>query len=487
MTQCIKKIEIRHFKGLYGNFEINLTRNGNNLMLYGENGSGKSSVAKAIKLFFQSADEEVNISQYENIFIPQAQQNTGYIKLTFGEKGNRLSNPPYELSNDNNKQNEIFIKKANKIKGFLDYKSLLRTHYLDTTEVNVFDLLVNNLLADFIASRSQNSIKDGWDWLSRVVRDKRTKEYKNELIPQNGRLDEFNDDLKELLEEVEIKANEIIEYFNYNLRIHFHFNNVVLARKKGFATPKILLKIDFFDKQNLQEHHNFLNEARLTAISIAIYLGAVLTNPETDYKLLVLDGIFIGLDTSNRLPFLKVLDDKFSDYQIFMTTYDKSWYELVKSEKQRGWTFAELYVKEENQNGYEIPVLKCNTDYIVIAKNYLNNGDLKASAVYIRSEFERLISKFCNDKGIKVRFNNNPGKVSSEDFWSAIKNKTYRDNNGQEQRYITEQLRDDIEIQRTLVMNPFVHYDIEKPEFRAELQRTINLVEELKNELNSNA
>ncbi len=487
MMQCIKNIEIRHFKGLYGNFKIDLSRNGNNLMLYGENGSGKSSVAKAIKLFFLSADEEVDISKYENIFIKEAEQNSGYIKLTFGEKGNRRSAQIYELSNDNNIQTENFIVKANKIKGFLDYKSLLKTHFIDTEEVNIFELLVNNLLADFIASRSQNSIKDDWNWLLRVVRDKRIKEYKNELISQNGRLEKFNADLKELLEEVEIKANEIIEYFNYNLKIHFHFNNVVLARKKGFVTPKILLKIDFFDKQNLQEHHNFLNEARLTAISIAIYLGAVLTNPETDYKLLVLDDIFIGLDTSNRLPFLKVLDDKFSDYQIFMTTYDKSWYELVKSEKNRGWTFAELYVKEEHQNGYEIPILKAETDYIQIAKDYLNNGDLKASATYIRSEFERLISKFCNDKRIAVKFNKNPGKVSSEDFWSAMKNKTYRDNNGQEQRYITEQLRDGIEIQRTLVMNPFVHYDIEKPEFRAELQRTIDLVELLKNELNANA
>jgi predicted ATP-dependent endonuclease of OLD family len=45
----IKKIEINHFKGLYGKHEIDLTNSGKNLMLYGENVSGKSSVAKAIK------------------------------------------------------------------------------------------------------------------------------------------------------------------------------------------------------------------------------------------------------------------------------------------------------------------------------------------------------------------------------------------------------------------------------------------------------
>jgi len=142
----IKKIEIKHFKGLYGENEIDLTNSGKNLMLYGENGSGKSSVAKAIKLFFQSSAKEVNIAKYENIFIPDAENNTGFIRLTIGDKGNTVSNQPYVLNNANNRQTEAFISKANKIKGYLDYKSLLKTHYLETERVNVFILLVEDLL-----------------------------------------------------------------------------------------------------------------------------------------------------------------------------------------------------------------------------------------------------------------------------------------------------------------------------------------------------
>lgn len=475
----IKKIEINHFKGLYGKYELDLSRNGNNLMLYGENGSGKSSFAKALKLFFQSSEEEIHISDYENIFIKEAEQNTGYIKIIFGEAGNRRSDQPFVLDNSHYKQTEPYIYKANKIKGFLDYKSLLKTHSLDTTEVNVFDLLVNNLLSDLTNPQTSNTLLSDWRKLSLFVKDRRTRKYES-MISADGLLFKFNTGLREKLEEVENKANEIIELFKYNIKIHLHFNNVVIGRERGFATPKIILRIDFFDKENLQEHHHFLNEARLTAISIAIYLGAVLTNPGTDYKLLVLDDIFIGLDTSNRLPFLNVLDEKFSDYQVFMTTYDTSWYELVKSEKTSGWTFAEMYVKKEHQNGYEIPILRSNTDFIDIANYYLNEkGDLKASSVYIRSEFERLISKFCHDKRIPVKFNKRPGKVSSEDFWSAMKDTKKRDDS----RFITEQLRDDIKTQKMLVMNPFVHYDINKPEFRAELQRTIDLVEELKSAL----
>ena len=64
----IKKIEVNHFKGLYGEHAIDLTNSGKNLMLYGENGSGKSSIAKAIKLFFQSSVKEINVVDFEKWF-----------------------------------------------------------------------------------------------------------------------------------------------------------------------------------------------------------------------------------------------------------------------------------------------------------------------------------------------------------------------------------------------------------------------------------
>lgn len=475
----IKKIEINHFKGLYGKHEIDLTNSGKNLMLYGENGSGKSSVAKAIKLFFQSSATDVNFIDFENVFIPVAERNTGYIKMVIGDAGNIRSNLPYVLDSANNRQIEAFIAKANKIKGFLDYKSLLKTHYLETEKVNVFKLLVEDLLSDFINSRTTNTIETDWNKLNRDVRDRRTTEY-NSLKAPGGLLQQFNEGLSELLQEVETQANELIDYFNYNIKIKLHFNNVTIGRSKGFANENIELVVDFFDKTNLPKHHHFLNEARLTAISIAIYLGAVLSNIQDGYKFIVLDDVFIGLDTSNRLPFLKILDEKFADYQIFMATYDKSWYELVKSENKPNWEYAELYIKEEHQNGYEIPILHNKTDFIDKAEHYLNNvGDLKASASYVRSEFEKLVKNFCHSKSIPVKFDKNQSKVSGEDFWSACKDKTKPDGT----RYVSEALKNNIETQRTLVMNPFVHYDLKKPTFRAELVVTIDLVKQLKTAL----
>ena len=50
----ITKIEIKNFRAFYGTHQIALTKEGKNLLVYGENGSGKSSLYMALKLFFAS-------------------------------------------------------------------------------------------------------------------------------------------------------------------------------------------------------------------------------------------------------------------------------------------------------------------------------------------------------------------------------------------------------------------------------------------------
>ena len=49
-------------------YHIELGKEGNNLIIYGENGSGKSSIFEALKIFLQSATEIVKIDEKENIF-----------------------------------------------------------------------------------------------------------------------------------------------------------------------------------------------------------------------------------------------------------------------------------------------------------------------------------------------------------------------------------------------------------------------------------
>ena len=108
--------------------------------------------------------------------------------------------------------------------------------------------------------------------------------------------------------------------------------------------------------------------------------------------------------------------------------------------------------------------------HLTKAQYYLAQKDYKASAVYIRTEFERLVKKICEDKSLSVTYKSNQKELKSDNFWSAITKQTD----------IDTALVKEIEIHRGTVMNPFSHYDLEKPEFKKELENTIKAVEKLK-------
>ncbi|MDP8269044.1 MAG: hypothetical protein P9L97_09980 [Candidatus Tenebribacter davisii] len=481
----IKYIEIKDFKALYGVHEIDFTAKCKNLMIYGENGSGKSSFCKAIKTFLESSVNDVNFADYENVFLKRAERGNGYIKLQFRDLVTKKNENILQL-NSADKRNAIqYLSEANKVKGFLDYRSLFATHFFKGDRVNLFELLLEDLLNEAINPITTNKIGEEWNQLKENIKKRKNSTIYN-AIPDL--LKNFNDGLVNLLKEIEDEANSLIDYFNYDVKLHINFPSITLNDDKTFGRKFVFMKIDFFDRTNLPKYHQFLNEARLTAIAISIYLGSLLRCPQPpDFKILILDDVFIGLDTSNRIPFIELLKDKFNDYQIIMATYDKQWYEFFNLEADKlKWAFAEFYIKEEHQNGYEIPITKSgqNIDYISISEDYLNKGDLKASAVYIRSEFERLLMRYCHKNKLRVKYCCNPSKISSEDFWISVRNLEITNaTNQNKHRLIPKALKEKIERKRTLVMNPFSHYDITRLQFRAELKATIDAVKELRNYL----
>jgi hypothetical protein len=91
-----------------------------------------------------------------------------------------------------------------------------------------------------------------------------------------------------------------------------------------------------FNGISILRHETLLNEARLSALALALYLASVLlSNPAPGgavpdpLKLLVLDDLLIGLDLSNRLPLLEILEKHFGAFQDILSTYDRVWFELA--------------------------------------------------------------------------------------------------------------------------------------------------------------
>jgi energy-coupling factor transporter ATP-binding protein EcfA2 len=478
----ITDIYIKNYRAFYGEHHICLDKDGKNLMVYGENGSGKSSLFTALQDFLKSSVGKIDIE--ENIFVSSSQKNSASIRVDIKESPVTSKTTSFELKITDKElisADKVLISEANKVKGFFDYRSLLRTHMGHKEKVDLFDILVKDILYNSTNRFSNEEIGKEWQAIYNDTFNKRQIKRQQEAI-KNYLSEKFNPGLKQLLLDIERDTNTFMGYFGANVKISLDFEKVEYLGRRRLNGNNINLKIDFFNK-SIPKYQLFLNEARLSALAISLYLASIKVNPLTGaLKVLVLDDLLIGLDMSNRLPLLDILKkhfievDKDKKFQVIMTTYDKVWYELVRNyfgtEK---WKYTEIYTKSLKDDDFEIPVIFNETGYLERAKHYLTEKDYKASAVYLRTEFERIVKTICDKQKIPVCYHKNQKETTSEDFWTGIESQTDLD----------MALIHEISIHRGVVMNPFSHYDLEKPEFEKELKDTIESVAKLR-EMTSN-
>lgn len=475
----ISIIEIKHFKGLFGSYKIDLSNSCSNLLLYGENGSGKSSICEALKLFFEAAsDSSKTFKNNEHKFLTGSDINSGYIQISFVKDDGSLDIPEI-LSCDNTKRpSKTYIKETNKLKAFLGYKDLLETHYVKEDSINVFSLLVENIL--FFFPNSFNGNKPlGKEWIELSVLFKEylanKKKHKSKFTKA---LKLFNQGVQYALSETKAKSNELIKKFKYNLEIDFQFGQVQEdAIGNSLINQEINLKVHYHGVKNLPRHHYFLNEARLTAIGISIFLASVLKIPSLDkYKILVLDDIFVGLDTANRIPLLNIFEEFFSEYQIIMATYDRHWYSVAKkwlSNKNQKWKAYELYSNYENHKYGQPELVESSNPLSKALKHFKTSSpDYPAAANYLRKAAENSLKNFLPDYFMKTKEGLNYVNLNN------LINKSI-----ELFRLIEYPIDDLVKLRqyKDMLMNPMSHYNIDYPVYRSDLLGTIEIIKSLKN------
>jgi energy-coupling factor transporter ATP-binding protein EcfA2 len=435
----IQKISIDKFNAFYGKEEFNVA--GKNIFIYGENGSGKSSFYYALKDFFQSSTEDINLNELKNIFIddPNAEAS---IEITFRPDANGIDEEQVILLSEATKaQTQIVaLRDAIKLKSFLTYKHLLGVHNLKKGDkIDIFDLLVNGVLKHFKYTLTDGKElgqiwKDILDIVPKTVGKgadyTQTRQKQNAL---NTAIQIFNEAFGELFKvgspEYILKyAQPILNQFQYGIEVSLDFKKTTaLADASGIENNHVYLALKYHGR-DIDEPQLFLNEAKLSAIAISIYLGLIKRHIQgIRCKILFLDDVFIGLDIANRIPLLNILKQEFSDYQVFMTTYDRPWYEYAKSriEGDSTWKCFELYNKR-SEYGFTIPIkLEHRTShhvdlYFDKAVSHYQNGDYKASAVYLRTAFEYILKRYCVKNKITVPFRLSISDYDTDDFLNGI-------------------------------------------------------------------
>ncbi|BAZ12708.1 DNA replication and repair protein RecF [Calothrix sp. NIES-4071] len=469
----ITKIELKNFRAFYGEHNIDLGKKCRNLLIYGENGSGKSSLLKAIELFMDSHLRDIQFSQHRNFFVTDA--DGGYVKISM-RAGERDAETTYEWSDITRETHAPVIIEASKTKGTLDYKSLLEIYFprIKDSEVDLFDLLTKTILSNSINTFTGKRFSEEWAEIKQNL--PRSGKHTRKIQELEKSLNNFNYGLSSILNQLKNEAANILKRFGYPVLLDFDFQGVTYdLENKCLKGNEVILRVDFLNIK-FPLAHQFLNEAKLSAISLTIYLAALLINPSSALKVLVLDDVLIGLDMSNRLPIIDVLKDLFLDYQIFLMTYDKEWYDILKRHFP-SWKTIELYVGHGSD--YEMPILVENKTYLDKAKFYLQANDHKAAAIYLRTAFEVKIKWFCENLNIAVRYREKPKELDTNDFWEPIKNAKNSDGTP---KYIDEDLVFHVELYRSCIMNPLSHAQLVIAP-RREIQDAIDIVERLEQAL----
>jgi hypothetical protein len=475
----INEIEIKHFRGFPGPSQYSFKLDGKNLLLYGENGSGKSSLYHALNQFF-------NIDNYAppfnaNIFAKDKNGN----EITDGYISVHLDNvPPTTLiwSQNGIRPTDPILTDTAMRKGFLEYRSLLRTNFATSEKDNLnerlFNLAVKVLLAQIPVSLSgiPMVLDDYWQ----AVRNPKTH-HKCNLDRCVNAIDRFNEAFKAILPDIERQTTAFLDYFvDHNMKLKLEFQDLTYEKaKRNIQNQELHLRVEF-NNQSIPEYHTLLNEARLSSLALALFLASVkLSNPtpgpsvSSPLRLLVLDDVLIGLDLCNRLPLLDILEQEFKDYQIILLTYDRVWFELASLRMGDNWVCEEHYSERIGNPGYEIPVIQHGGKYIEKARYHFDHHDYRAAAVYTRAAFKNKLKNFCNRK-LPVQYFEDQRQMTSKDLWEAVIGK----HSGNNKCHVDIPTKTNIESLRKVVLNPLSHDDANSIT-KVEVEAAIKAIETL--------
>ena len=407
----IRKIEIENSRAYYDRLAFILEK-GENLLLYGENGSGKSSLFKSINDFIQSFYSQVNYTRNRY----KTAKADGEVLLSIGDY-DQMNQQFYNVVDyrfgsgvDNTQvENTGFMKALAVTRGFLNYRDLLMM-YLQYKEEdpNLFGFFVEHLLGYHVPVIQGKNYALATQW--KIIRNELFNSLtRNTLIHKQGlsHLRDFEMVLRSVLDNLFVDVNKFLrQYFNnFNLEIGYDLQPMLLTyarRKKDWRLNQDLRLKILLGNAQISSYTEELNEARLSAIAICLYLAALKVNPGKELHLMFLDDIFIGIDSSNRWPILEILEHEFSDFQIIIATYDRSWYCLARNylmkHRKNTWKFVNLFSLPKKVDGqtFCVPVLTTGLTAYDKAKEYLHGQrsvDLPAAANYFRKSLEELISE----------------------------------------------------------------------------------------------
>lgn len=510
----INSIKFKNFKAFFGEETIQL--DGKNLLVYGENGSGKSSIFWGLYTFLQSSGKELkDITKYFEYFddgktethdslinIFATEQDEAFIELeTIDHLNVKTIHRIDKTSANTNDPTDTTIAIANASSDFINYK-LLHNFYNVThkQEINLWDVFNRDIFPFYRLNENigEKYFKERIDIITKDI----PRTIKNRASPVGDRpqtefvdkINALNSDITSFLVDIERNANDFLKnhffegidtyqlQLNYDVKIDY---NSIKDKKTNIYS--IRLDVQVWDSisnswKTIKRPHSFLNEALLTRIAIAVRIGALQTRLyNRDYQILCLDDMLISLDMGNRDKVIQAFLNTekkpalsfFDNFQKLIFTHDKAFYNLCKqriklSLDDKEWHFKEIYLDADKSP--QRPYIEKTSDYFERAEKHLKAFDYPACANALRQGFESVLFNFLPE---------NERYIFSKEGLPTIKNlegmlttlKGILKKHSQDLTLINQ-----LFISKDHLLNPLSHNNLKTAVYKEELQKLFSLL-----------
>lgn len=527
MDWTLQKIELENFKFFKKPFELPL--DGKNILLYGENGSGKSSIVWGLYTLMESHKKAaVEVQKYFDPDNDQhlrnrysARDDHSSIRMTFVPVTSGILPKNYEISDTNistQAAGDDFIRLTTAAFDMFNYRMLSDWIYQkNSRSIDLFGGFEKDIFKYLYFSRAYECVdgtvpaqngktaEEWWQYIKSVRLPLTRRGQVNRGTPEYTRfmtlLRDFKNEMDAVLMQVERSANNMLhddlELRNIAIQIDMcdvPFNllkpNCKRYKDGKVHNPSINVTANMIDinvpgwKTDIKHLATFFNESKLTCIGIALRLAI------SDYKLitmgdvapvLCIDDLLLSLDMSARIPIIKLLLKKSNDRQMMVFTHDWAFFDTMsmyinEAGKQGDWKLYEMYEKESRQLGQAPePLFLDSMTYREKAEKHFESGDYPAAANYLRKYCEKELKQLLpNNLLLKPKSN---GEIEIEDLNGMI---------GKfENRFcslynIPVALLPSLSVYRKRLLNPLSHDDAQTPVYKAEIRDAMAEIDKIK-------
>ncbi|MEP2936363.1 MAG: hypothetical protein ABJM06_11850 [Gilvibacter sp.] len=524
----INELKIKNFKAF--NEESVISLGGKHLLLYGENGSGKSSIYWSLYTLLQSTTKsEDEIEKYfdrsnnENLLNVFSNNDEAHISVSALDEistYHKIDRAGYTIEGTSARAFS-YLEALNNSSDFIAHRLLINFYnFRNSKEINLWEVFVRDIFPFITTTYNSRTYT-----LSQLFKDiMETLPYYNfnlsrqtfkvrqsnhhQRIATNNKINALNQALNTELTIINGLVNTFYtdnfkENYEENIEISLHystellFGDIVQKEKRGviaylFPSKKHIKLNDPFIKLNIRNQkedgswqdilrpQSYFNEAKLTQIALSIRFA--LTEQRMgafDGQFLALDDLLVSLDMSNRDKVLDIILGKFAQhYKIYLFTHEKSFfdfclYKIKQYSQKSNWNIQEIY--EPPIKGEKPIIVDSDFSNFDKAEKYFKAKDYIATSLYLRKEFEKVVKERL-PKEYTVTVDGEFHNLAH--YW-----KLFREHYkalSLDMDTVAPNMNNDFEQSKAFILNKQAHHNLSEPVYNIELKKVFTLLNELK-------